>query len=162
MSKSVHQPTGAFSLVEVVMAIGVVSFALLMLVALLPVGLKTARESSDEAAAINHLSTIAVDVRNIPFTNLISSRYGIPVWKTPASPSQSNFYLNDGGDTTTDPAQAAYSMEWRIVPPAGWSNSPRTQVFAPVHVNIRVGWPARSSPPLGYVETVVAIPSQRR
>ncbi|MEI9998946.1 MAG: Verru_Chthon cassette protein B [Verrucomicrobiota bacterium] len=41
------RPT-AFSLIEVVLAIGVTSFALLSMVALLPIGLKTSREAADD------------------------------------------------------------------------------------------------------------------
>jgi uncharacterized protein (TIGR02598 family) len=54
----------AFSLVEVMIAIGVVAFALLSLLALLPLGLRIEKESAEESAAVNLLAAIRADLRN--------------------------------------------------------------------------------------------------
>jgi type II secretory pathway pseudopilin PulG len=56
--------TYGFSLVEVVIAIGIVSFAILGVIGLLPVGLKTVRNANEEAGAANVLNGIAEAVRN--------------------------------------------------------------------------------------------------
>ncbi len=58
---SIHVGSGhrAFSLVEVVLALGVVSFALLALIGLLPAGLGVQKSSMNEARSIQVLSQIA-------------------------------------------------------------------------------------------------------
>jgi len=54
----------AFSLAEVVIALGVVSFALIAVFGLLPAGLKTVKNANEQAAAANLLGAIADAVRN--------------------------------------------------------------------------------------------------
>jgi type II secretory pathway pseudopilin PulG len=54
---------GGFSLVEVTLALGLVSFCLLTLVGLLPVGLGSLKTSNDEAAATNCLEQIAGSIQ---------------------------------------------------------------------------------------------------
>ena len=54
----------AFSLAEVVIALGVVSFALVAIFGLLPAGLKTVKNANEQAAAANVLGAIADAVRN--------------------------------------------------------------------------------------------------
>ena len=59
----------AFSLVEVVMAVGIVSFCLLSIVALLPVGLKSVRNANEQAGAAQILNGIAESLRNARLEN---------------------------------------------------------------------------------------------
>jgi Tfp pilus assembly protein PilV len=54
----------AFSLVEVVIAIGIVSFAILAVLGLLPVGLRTIKNSNEQAGAANVVNGIIEAVRN--------------------------------------------------------------------------------------------------
>lgn len=54
----------AFSLTEVVIALGVISFALIAVFGLLPAGLKTVKNANEQAAAANLLGAIADAVRN--------------------------------------------------------------------------------------------------
>ena len=64
-----HCRTTAFTLIEVVMAMAVVSFALLAITGLLPVGLQTMRDSQNDQA----LGTIANQVRGdlpVSYTHL--------------------------------------------------------------------------------------------
>ena len=53
-----------FSLIEVVLAIGIVSFALLAVVGLLPVGMKSTQNAREQAAAANVLNSIANALRS--------------------------------------------------------------------------------------------------
>jgi len=53
-----------FSLVEVVLAIGVMVFVIFTLLALLPLGLKSNQISAEETRAINILSVMEADLRN--------------------------------------------------------------------------------------------------
>lgn len=55
---------GGFSLIEVALALGIVSFALLSVVALLPIGISTNRASAEEFHASNLLSFLSADLRN--------------------------------------------------------------------------------------------------
>jgi type II secretory pathway pseudopilin PulG len=54
----------AFSLVEVTLAIGIVSFALLAVVGLLPVGLKTVKNANEQAGAANAINALARAMRD--------------------------------------------------------------------------------------------------
>jgi len=54
----------AFSLVEVTLAIGVVAFALLTVVALLPTGLRSVKNANDQAAAGAVLAAMSESLRN--------------------------------------------------------------------------------------------------
>lgn len=59
----------AFSLVEVVLALGIVSFCLLAIVGLLPVGLKAVKNANEQAAAANVVGGIAEALRKASSTN---------------------------------------------------------------------------------------------
>jgi len=67
----------AFTLVEVVLALGIISFALLAVVGLLPVGLKSIKNANENAGAANVLQAIAASVRSATTTNFttFSSRF---------------------------------------------------------------------------------------
>jgi type II secretory pathway pseudopilin PulG len=67
----------AFSLVEVVLAIGIVGFALLAIVGVMPLGLKSVKEGSDEMAALAILGALETDLRISPGTNSASTLFGI-------------------------------------------------------------------------------------
>jgi len=60
----VHPRPSGFSLVEVTLSIAIVSFALLAVVALLPTGLQSIRNSTEQAAAAASLNTIAEALRH--------------------------------------------------------------------------------------------------
>src|SRR5437773_8183613 len=60
----------AFSLVEVVLALGVISFALVAIIGLLPIGLASGRGTIQETRA-NHLAEeVFSTLRSQPFTNV--------------------------------------------------------------------------------------------
>jgi uncharacterized protein (TIGR02598 family) len=61
--------TSGFSLVEVVLALGIASFALLAVVGLLPVGMKSAQDAREQAAAANVMNSIANTLRCATTTN---------------------------------------------------------------------------------------------
>lgn len=60
----------AFSLVEVVLAIGILSFAMLPMVALMPQGLSRLGESSSRTVRTDIARSVATYVRQVAFTNL--------------------------------------------------------------------------------------------
>lgn len=65
---SVSPVVKAFSLVEVVLAIGVVAFAVVGIVGLLPVGLTANRDSTQQTEAANIACLIESDIRSTPNT----------------------------------------------------------------------------------------------
>jgi len=58
--------TPAFSLVEVVMALGIISFALIAVIGLVTVGLQTNRESAGQIQAANTMSLLMATARGLP------------------------------------------------------------------------------------------------
>jgi hypothetical protein len=61
--RSVFPARVAFSLVEVVIALGIVTFGIVSIFALLPVGLQLVRESTDESVALGILTMVGSDVQ---------------------------------------------------------------------------------------------------
>src|SRR5690606_36990460 len=59
----------AFSLVEVALSLGLVSFCLLSVIGLLPIGLQSVRSTSDQAAAANAAERIALAIRKATTTD---------------------------------------------------------------------------------------------
>lgn len=60
----------AFTLVEVTLAIGIVAVAILSMTALMPVGLRTMKESADSAVTAQILNKVASTVQTTPFKDL--------------------------------------------------------------------------------------------
>lgn len=59
---------GAFSLIEVTLAIGIIAFALVALIALLPIGLMANRNAAEQARAMQTLNALAICVQKASFT----------------------------------------------------------------------------------------------
>src|SRR6266542_97639 len=53
-----------FSLIEVTLAIGIIAFALLSVVALLPVGLNATRNAEDKAQAVQIMKAITIAIQS--------------------------------------------------------------------------------------------------
>ena len=90
----------AFSLVEVVLAIGLFSFALLALVGLLTVGLKGSRESGDDTILSLCTETTQALVRAEGFSRVLTNALYAPGNTTP------DFFFDSGGILLTDSAGA--------------------------------------------------------
>lgn len=69
MKISRSSPSFGFSLVEVTLAIGIVSFALLAVMGLLPVGLKSVKNAAEQAAAANVVNSAAEALRQAQGSN---------------------------------------------------------------------------------------------
>ncbi len=163
-----------FSLVEVVMAIGLAAFVLVSLMALLPLGIKVNKTSAEETRAVNILTSLEADLRNARSPN---SLFGFPLP-----------YVTDAAGTTFNPAlttnttntlatnatkglqedetpgaiaSSRYqaSVIYTTIPPAG--------SLLPVEARLIVNWPASTntlpqdlvSKSQGYVETFVSFPA---
>jgi len=66
---SVQKLASAFSLIEIVLALGIISFALVGIMGLFPVAMKSAQESQRETRATQIAQQIFSDLKAVPGTN---------------------------------------------------------------------------------------------
>jgi len=142
--------SGAFSLVEVTLALGVAAFCLIALFGLLPLGLQTNQSSISQTAAASMLSSVVADLRATPKTNPTSSQYDITF-----GTAKVLYFDAEGRDVApTDPA-ANPRYRLSITFPASPSGA-----FAPTFASLKVSWPATVNPataqPAGFVEIFAA------
>jgi len=64
---------GAFSLVEVAFAIGILSFSLVAMMSLVPVALTTSRDSIDKSLELEMLQVVRANLLNTPYSGLADS-----------------------------------------------------------------------------------------
>src|SRR5207244_13193607 len=67
----------AFSLVEVVLALGVLAFCLIAVFGLMPVGMQTNRNATSQTAATNIIAAIVADLRTTPAAATTSPQFAI-------------------------------------------------------------------------------------
>lgn len=127
---------------EVTLAIGVVSFAMIIVFGLLPVGLNSSQNSIEQTAANDVLTAVASDMRATPSTlppgqATTSSRFGIPL---PANPVTSSpipvvlYFDGDGTFAATRQATSRYRLEVTFLP--------NTKERAATRALLKVTWPA--------------------
>lgn len=174
MWKSRH----GFSLVEVALAIGIVAFALLSLMALLPLGVKSNQISAEETKAAGILTMLEADLRNThPLKNAgKSSLFGLdlPYRTDPDSGMHlTNTALvtgklySTGLDLSEQPVVISSSSRPRFQASVIY-RLPAPGSMLPIEARLVVNWPAVStSDPAdlinrekvsGYVEAQVAFP----
>ena len=140
-----------FSLVEVVLAIGVVSFALLALVSLIPTGIKTSQQSVEESRAFDLLGGIVSDRMATPF-GASSARYDLPVLTNSQTTALTNsFGVGDDFQKTAGLTQARYRIDYRLTPPPAGQQGPFFGWF-------RASWPALAPTQENSVEMVSTFP----
>jgi uncharacterized protein (TIGR02598 family) len=141
-----------FSLVEVVIALGIFTFCITILLGLIPVGLKSARSVSEEGNAVHIASSIfglwqviptnftAPTDRAITITNVFTN-----IGTVGAAGSTTN-YFNDAGIQVGGATNASLAMNYRATSlgatvPGGWE------------VELRFQWPARASANTNAIQT---------
>lgn len=159
LSRNGRTAISAFSLVEVVMAMGIITFALVALMGLLMGGIRVNRDSTEESRAVNLLQAIITDRQaGAPlFYATNSPVYGILPLTNSSSPYSNSapLYIMDDGVTTNDTATAArYAVNYTVYPPAA---SPPLQ---PYLVNFKVSWPAAQTNGASSVETTATFKQQ--
>lgn len=128
----------AFSLVEVTLSIGIVSFCLLGLIGLMPVGLSAVKAAREEAAASNCLNYLATAIRKAsPGTN---GSYAVGAFSSDLSwtVGGGNFgrdlkSLSFAGTTTGDEVDKRLVARVEIQPPASSASTGKAL--------ISVAWP---------------------
>ncbi len=66
----------AFSLVEVVLALGIIAFAFVANIGMLPVGLQTFRDSADKTQTTQIAQNLLAEAQQTPFENLGALQVG--------------------------------------------------------------------------------------
>lgn len=151
-----------FSLVEVVVAIGILTFAIIGLVSMLPLGLNLAQNSTEESQAANLISAIASDLKSTPQTETASTYFKIgPLpWQTigtggiaPSSTIQVGkdytYFFADGQTsvpTSADKALYRLTLRYTRVPgqPDPMSADP-VPAGTTIEALVVVSWPAAVS-----------------
>ena len=150
------RPFGAFSLVEVTLAIGIAAFCLLAVLGLMPVGLKSQQTAVEQTKANAIVSQIAADLSaaaRLP-PGQVSKQFKIHGrWN---STPDRLYFTNEGIQTgTTNQGSVPTDAVLRatisyIAPPVATTSL----------ADIKVTWPAQVDPatgvPVGKVETFIA------
>jgi uncharacterized protein (TIGR02598 family) len=142
-----------FSLVEVTVALAIAAFCLTSVLALIPVGLASYRESSWQTAAANLATSVEADLRAVPPDSTASSAtpfYGITLSGT------KTLYLNDDSSICTNPSKtigAVYHVSVTVTPPPDDSRAAST---ASINITCAAGNNSTATMPTVY-ETVMSL-----
>src|ERR1700679_3083285 len=121
----------AFSLVEVVLALGIFAFAVLSIVGLMATGLNSAKDSSTNLAITNINRNLRADLQATPYSSL-------------ASATSTNYYFTDGGYPTTQSSPAPSAPFYAVVLTTNASIYP-TGIGVPstnaATVNVKISYP---------------------
>lgn len=172
----------AFSLVEITVAVGIVSFALLAIMGLIPVGLKSVQDSSEQTRATDILNLAASGIQgqyylgtnggqnNYAFANYVSDNDPATVAgdTNPPWSAHTKYYV------TQQPFTINFNVleDLSIRKKSDTTTTPRYQLYmkvtpsadsiSPVKVYLSVAWPGVASygtngwsKQQGYVETTV-------
>ncbi len=154
----------AFTLVEVALALGVASFCLITVVGLVPLGVSTGQNASDQAAASSILTHVLADLRATPMTSppgaaTTSAGYKVQIPSNTGTVAPTVLYFGDSDQQFTF-APTVGTSRYRLTATFLPSNGTRTATG----VTLRVSWPARIDPanpatgtPTGRVQIFAAL-----
>ncbi len=100
--------TRAFSLIEVVLALGLVSFAMMAVVGTLPVGLRSSQQSRTQIATANIARQIQGELQQISFSSSTSDKFSM------ANLKDTPFYFSQDGTRLDESTDAYYEAEFGI------------------------------------------------
>ncbi len=106
-----RKSNAAFSLVEVTIAVGLMSFCLVAMLGMLPVGLMQERGSSDKIAAMQVLTAVESDFQN-SVANGVTTQY-----KINSAVDEGSFYVDHAFRHTEQKANADFNVWYRIAGP---------------------------------------------
>jgi uncharacterized protein (TIGR02598 family) len=154
----------AFSLVEVVLSLGIATFCLLILLGMLPIGLNSSQSSREETAALNIASRISADLQSLPKGKTASNDHwnmdGLTVPEAGDSPQNQTIYYSDTlpNFQNTRDNTTRYRITAKLTPPTNVSGG--TQHTAS-YIHLLVSWPPQLDPaiarPAGSIATIVAL-----
>jgi type II secretory pathway pseudopilin PulG len=141
----------AFSLIEVVLALSVGTFAILVIIGLLPSGIRSTRDSLEETAANDILSEVIADRQASPI-NQSSATYKLPALTSVSQIPVTNYFgITEENQMSNQLSQSRYRVDYVLIPPLSGH-------FGPYQAWFRISWPAPSASPSGFVETVMTFP----
>jgi uncharacterized protein (TIGR02598 family) len=142
MKRSSHA-TDAFSMIEMVVALGVAAFCLIAVFGLMPVGVQTNQRSTSQTAATGILSSVIADMRATPLASATTTQYqitiGTPTPPTPPVPKR--LYFNGEGQFVSNSPAADSRYRLDVTFPANPAGA-NAATFA----YLRVTWPAATDP----------------
>jgi uncharacterized protein (TIGR02598 family) len=127
--------TGAFSLVEVTLALGVGAFCLITVAALLPIGVQTNQRSTSQTDATAILSNVIADMRATASTSATTQQYNITF-----GTAKTLFFSHEGQPVAS--TNSRYRLD--ITFPANPAGT-KASTFA----YLRLTWPVPPNPPTG-------------
>ena len=130
MMKRHHTSNAGFSLIEVVIALGIFAFCIVAIVGLLPVGMNSVRSVSNENNAIHIASSIEGIWQVAPQGSTITMSNIITNLAISAPVANTNYYFDEFGDPLANSTGAALKMNYKT---AGSGNS--------TTVNMTFSWP---------------------
>jgi uncharacterized protein (TIGR02598 family) len=101
--------SSGFSLIEVTLALGVAAFCLLSVFALLPMGLNSSQNASEQTAVAGIATAISADLHATPMTGGTTSRLGFVIPAAGRTSVQSLFFAQDASVTGIAGANAVAS-----------------------------------------------------
>lgn len=137
----------AFSLVEVVLALGISTFAIIAIIGLLPMTMKSNRDTIDETRAITLMEDMIADRRHSP-SAAQSARYALPPLNATARQTQ-QMYLKEDGQIVTSAQGARYRVAATMYPASGFGQ--------PAFLHLSTAWPASTNSAANAVEMTAAI-----
>jgi hypothetical protein len=145
--KRVLKGMGAFSLIEVTLALGVAGFCLIAVFGLLPIGVQTNQRAVSQTAATAILSSVVADLRATPTTATTSTQYQItfgaanpPLYFDNSGRCSTDLAgsLKPGGSSWSPPIQTRYQLNVTFPPNAGFT-------YSPSYADLNVIWPAAAT-----------------
>ena len=130
--KSALHSTGAFSLVEVTLALGIAAFCLIAVIGIIPVGVQTNRNATSQTAATNIITAVVSDLRATPTTTDTSSQFTITFG---TSGTQIRYFDGSGTASQSPNADSRYRLD------ITWNSAPTGLRFA----DLKVTWPAAAT-----------------
>lgn len=137
-----REGAAAFSLIEVVLALGIFSFCIVAVLGLFSVGLKTSKASDDEMRAADLTSSLVGRMRSVPRLDLTPNGFpfgaltnagGTLFNKATGSP----LYLNGDGTVAASAASAQASRGYAAAAFGSYDAASRT-----ASVSLTLWWPA--------------------
>lgn len=151
LNKNFYSRNAAFSLVEVVAAVGVVAIGIIAILGLLPAGLNSSRDTANETRAALMAQSVYTTLRSQPFDEI--DLFGQPV-KLSSQNGPLRLYSDINGNiTNTESAESVFFLNLEF------NNNPTNfPVSNPSRVNevaLTVTWlPTNSTPGLKFVSFV--------
>jgi len=162
-----HRFKAGFSLIEVIIAMGVIAFAFVGLLGVIPSGLNTLKQSVDQARAMSALNRVASALRNSRYDGITSgaANYAFPLYFSDSASAakfvvgQANwgarFYLLEDGtireknasNSTADKDNFPKAVLYFVVdsPDGSGAAVNNNMIAGPAKITAIVTWPYRPS-----------------